>query len=587
MAIVLLGIAVAGALAEVSMVAAILPILHVLAQPEIISTNPHIGAFRDLLGLTSDYQVIIALGSLSIATIGLANAAMVLRTYAIARFAQRRVHSISLALTRAYLARSFEDMVGRPTGDLAKRILAESGQIASSFLTPIANIVAASVSLAAILGLLLFVSPWVTLGGLVVLTALYAGLSLWVAPRLKAIGARRVAANRARFEAINDVFGGLKDVKITGSEDMFLTRFDAASRAMVSAQILSAVLSEAPRFVIQALFFSAVVLSCLLLVDPAAVAGTRDQLAALAPTLGAFALAGQRMIPEAQRLYAATSQIALGAAALSEVFSDISTPEATRRETAPVAPMARALAIDAVSYTYPGASAPALKDVTLTIPVGARIGIVGASGSGKSTLADIIMGLLPPRRGEVRVDDSPLDSDARRRGWRQRIAYVPQDIHLADASIAENVAFGTPAGEIDHDRVAACARMARIGDLLAACAPETGRRLQISGGQRQRLGIARALYRGADILVLDEATSALDTVTEQAVIDAIEALPETMTVIMIAHRLSSLRGCGRLLVVDDGRIVQDGSWKNLSGESGRFREFLDASGMGRATDRPG
>jgi ABC-type multidrug transport system fused ATPase/permease subunit len=277
--------------------------------------------------------------------------------------------------------------------------------------------------------------------------------------------------------------------------------------------------------------------------------------------LGALALGAQRLVPLMQQVYAGWAATQSAGPMLSDIVAILrlpTTPQlAVPRDGARLA-FRRDIVFRRVGFTYPGAGRPALEAVDLVVKKGARIGIAGRTGSGKSTLMDMLLGLLSPDRGEIAIDGVVL-TDANRAAWQARIAHVPQAIHLSDASLAENIAFGVPPEAIDMARVVAAAEQAELGEVVAALpdrydTPVGERGVRLSGGQRQRVGIARALYKRADVLVFDEATSALDTETEAAVMQAISRLDRHLTIILIAHRVSTLEGCDSILTLEAGRV---------------------------------
>jgi ATP-binding cassette subfamily C protein len=297
------------------------------------------------------------------------------------------------------------------------------------------------------------------------------------------------------------------------------------------------------------------------------------------PLLGLYAYAGFRMIPSANRILWRINEIRHGTSAVQQLYHDyrlLDCSASDRRDAAGTArlPFTDCLATEGVSYTYPGAARAALQDVHLTIRRGESIGIVGSTGAGKSTLVDTIIGLLQPDCGRVTVDN--LDVQTRLRAWQRQIGYVPQSIFLADDSLRRNIAFGVPEAEIDDHRLQVAIGMAQLAAFVAAlpagldtCVGERG--IRLSGGERQRLGIARALYHEPEVLVFDEATSALDQGTEGEVMRAIEALHGKKTLLVIAHRLSTVRHCDRLIVLCNGRIIACGSFDTLMAHHPEFR----------------
>jgi ABC-type multidrug transport system fused ATPase/permease subunit len=324
----------------------------------------------------------------------------------------------------------------------------------------------------------------------------------------------------------------------------------------------------------------------ILLLDPAEfAAGRNTSLADLLPVLGVIAFAGQRMMPELQRLYSALTMLKFGTAAVDSVFADLEgtrfAPDLRHTGDAPLR-LTSELRLADVSYRYPNAAKDSLQRSSLTIRAGERIGIVGGTGAGKTTLADLVLGLLAPTEGRILVDGVAIDDTTRRR-WQRSVAYVPQELFLVDASIYENIAFGLKSGQVDRARVEESARLAQLDAFVRRDLPQgydttIGERgVRLSGGQRQRIGIARALYHDADLIVFDEATSALDNLTEREVMAAIEATPGDKTMLIIAHRLSTVRSCDRIIVLDKGQVVGIGPWAELMEENAAFRDLATAA----------
>jgi ATP-binding cassette subfamily B protein len=322
----------------------------------------------------------------------------------------------------------------------------------------------------------------------------------------------------------------------------------------------------APRFVIEAA--GMILLAALALI----IADREGGLAGALPILGALALGAQRLLPLIQQVYYGWSAYAGNRAVAGDVLNLLGMPvpehaTVVAKRAAPLS-FKREIRIEGVSFAYSGRSEPALSAVSLTIPRGARVALIGQTGSGKSTLADLLMGLLEPGSGQILVDGVPLVGEARR-AWRQSIAHVPQAIFLADTSVERNIAFGVAPEQIDRDRVVDAARRAELHSFLAGLpdgyqTPVGERGVRFSGGQRQRLGIARAIYKAAPVLVLDEATSALDSATEEAVTQALADLGDRgMTIIMIAHRLSTIENCDIVVRLENGRVVATGSYQEV------------------------
>jgi ABC-type multidrug transport system fused ATPase/permease subunit len=420
----------------------------------------------------------------------------------------------------------------------------------------------------------------VTLACFAVLGTIYGGIFLFSKRILNRLGDVRLKANKGRYRIATEALGGVKDIKLIGREGSYLERFETPSRQMAWSQVVAQVVGEAPSFVLQGLAFGGMVVLALVLLDPAGI-DTGQALGGVLPLLGVFAFAGQRLIPELQRVYHGLTQLQYGKAAVEALHNDLVSLETGY--SLPAMPpitmgLGRSITLDAVYYSYPNADHPGLKDISFSIKAGEKIGVVGSTGAGKTTLADLLLGLITPTNGEIRVDDQRLGPE-NIRAWQQTVGYVPQDIFLLDATITENIALGVPIDEIDTARVEETARIARLDDFISRELSDgydtiVGERgVRLSGGQRQRIGIARALYHNADFFVFDEATSALDNLTEREVMSAINALPGDKTILMVAHRLSTVKVCDRIVVLDTGQIVGIGSWAELMETNPAFQKI--------------
>jgi len=576
-------IAVLGAGAQVMMIGSVMPFLSIISNPTIIETNTILRSVYEYFGFTEHHSFVVWIGVVTILVIVSANMVMVLRQYAIHRFTFRRVHSISIRLAKSYLSREYVYFLDKSTGDISKRILSEANSISTSFLRPAVDLVSATLSVAAIVLFLMFVNPVVTIAGAALVICVYGLLYFGVAAKLRFLGEERLSANRDRFTTIGEAFGGIKDIKILGKEDLFFRKFEVTSRRVAETDIMKNILSDLPRYGIQAIFFGGVVVLCLFMIDPVSFNQGGSSLKDIVPTLGAFALAGQRLLPEAQKIYASLTKIVSGTASVKSVYED--TLFSSNQDAAPEAsdPFQSHISISNVSYRYPGATVDSLSEISFEIQKGRKIGVVGGTGSGKSTLADLCLGLLSPSGGVFQVDNAVIDTRIKRQSWRSRVGYVPQEIFLIDGSFTDNIAFGVDPKLVDMQRVIECAKNARLHDVVMNHSEEgydskVGERgIRLSGGQRQRIGIARALYRGADFLVMDEATSALDNETEREVIAAIDNLPAHLTVMMIAHRLTTLRGCDEIITMEEGSIVERGSWDDLMDQKGIFARMVNST----------
>ena len=564
------------------MVASIWPFLAVLADPSAIDRISFLRLAYDLFGFDDRESFLFALGTGSLAVILIATAAQVGRAYVISRFVARQSRVVGLRLMARYLHQPYLFFVDRHSGDLSTLVLSMSQQIVDNFFRPAAEIVAAGFSVIAILVLVLWFSPFVSLASILVLGGAYGLAFLLVRANVARIGSVQLRASKQMYRVCLEAIGGIKAIKILGREEDYIRRFESPSRDLGRSQALIGMYSEIPNILLQALAFGGIILMTLLLIDwdqP----DMQTMLGDLLPTIGLLAFAGQRLLPELQRIYAGLMQMQYGGVAVSAIHKDLfdlPSPDAgpDNPGAAPIRLRDR-LDLQEISFRYPGSDTAGLTGVSIRIRAGQRIGIIGATGSGKSTLADLLLGLIRPASGTMAVDGVLLSDDTVRR-WQTSLGYVPQDIFLTDASIAENIALGQPPEAIDPARVQAACRIAQLHDFILSDLPDgyetqVGERgVRLSGGQQQRIGIARALYTDANLLVFDEATSALDTVTERDVMSAIAALPNEITVIMIAHRLSTVRHCDQILVMDKGCLAASGTWDQLMADSALFRAMV-------------
>jgi len=429
--------------------------------------------------------------------------------------------------------------------------------------------------------LLIAVQPGLAFSVVVVLGSIYGMIYLGTRVWLNRIGEDRVLANRERFTAAAEAFAGAKEIRLLGREDDYLERYRQPSQRLARHQANAALLQELPQYAIEALAFGGILLLVLILMRD------EDGIAHVLPLIGLYGLAGKQLIPAFQKIYGTISAIRFNMPSVESILNDLSAAARDERPSGriPVAPPfvpERDIAIVDLGYRYPGSERWALRGVNLTIPARGTVGFVGASGAGKTTLIDLLLGLLEPEEGALLIDGTPLNADSVRR-WQAALGYVPQHIFLADQHVAANIALGVPEREIDFAAVEQAARLANLHKFVVRELPQGYRTLigergvRLSGGQRQRIGIARALYRNPAVLLFDEATSALDNPTEQAVMEAIHNLAGDKTILLVAHRLTTVKPCQRIHVLEQGQIVESGSWDELIASGARFRAL--AAGM--------
>ena len=468
------------------------------------------------------------------------------------------------------------------SSQLTNQIAQECQRITNAIINPLMQMNAKLVMALMMAVAILIYNPLVALVGLGIFVVAYLFLYRTVRRRLVRNGKMITQAQRWRFKLMGEGFGGIKDALLLGRQEVFTDRFTKASADFAHAQGNSAALGQVPRYAMELVAFGSVIFLILYLL-----AAHQGDLGAILPVLSVYALAGFKMLPAFQQVYTSISQIRGNLAAFEALRDDLrasALPSNSSDEDQLQARKERwkankSIRLDNVQFTYPGKQEPALKGVNIEIPVNKVIGFVGATGSGKSTAIDLLLGLIEPQQGELLIDGEPVTAQ-RRRAWQNSLGFVPQGIFLADSSIRENIGFGLPPEAIDEKRAKHAASMAHLDELLAEL-PEglntrVGERgVQLSGGQRQRIGIARALYHDADVLILDEATSALDGITEKLIMDAIHDFSGKKTIIMIAHRLATVKQCDTIFLLANGSVVDQGSYEELSKRNITFRRMAE------------
>lgn len=552
----LLALMILSSFAEILSIGAVLPFLGALTQPERVFRHPLAQPFIDQLGLVSADQLILPM------TIGFCLMALVaaglriLLLWASIRLTFAVGTDLSNGIYRRTLYQPYSVHIARNSSEVVNGISTKVDGVIFYIVIPALNIISATIMLFAILVALLSIIPGIALAIFAGFGIIYAIIIRLARKRLKIDSVRIARESTNVIKSLQEGLGGIRDILIDGSQEVFCTAYRKADQTLRRAQGNNQFVTYTPRYGMEAL-------AMLLIAMLAYVLSSQPEgIAAAIPMLAAMALGMQRMLPALQQAYGAWSTIHGAQAALQDALAlmDQPLPEYAGGTAATQLPFTRQIRLNQISFRYSPETPWVLKRVSLDIVKGGRVGFIGMSGGGKSTLLDIIMGLLKPIEGAVEIDGQPV-ADVNLRSWQAHIAHVPQVIFLADTSVEENIAFGVPKDQIDHERVRQAARQAQIADIIEAWPQKyqtsVGERgIQLSGGQRQRIGIARALYKRADVIVFDESTSALDSETEQAVMTAIEALSSELTVLIIAHRLSTLSKCTQIFEVSNGVIQQ-------------------------------
>lgn len=555
----LLFVMLGSALAELVSLGAVIPFLAVLSNPEQLWQQPWIQSLAIRVGWTHPQQLILPATLAFVIAAVLAAVTRLVNLWLNGRLAAAAGSDLSCEAYRRTLYQSYQVHVQTNSSTVISA-MTQHVSLSVMSLNAVLQIIAAFVVSAGLLIGLLLVDWQVALSSTAIFGMAYGLVAIISRRQLTQNGERIVLANNLRVQALQEGLGAIRDVLLDSTQESYIDiyrRSDFPQRKLESANRFIATF---PRFALEALgLVSIAILGCLLVLQ-------RGSGTSVISLLGFLALGAQRLLPALQQIYTGWANLNSWSASLYEVVQMLEQPLPRKLAYSDPLNLQRSILLRSVHFRYTPELPEVLKCLNLEISRGERIGLIGPTGSGKSTLVDMLMGLLPPTKGNLIVDGVDLyspDHLENLAGWRASVAHVPQIIYLADSSIAENIAFGIPKYEIDMARVRRAAEQAQISGFIESTSQGYSsfvgeRGVRFSGGQRQRIGIARALYKQASVIILDEATSALDTSTEDAVMESVEGLSRNLTMIMIAHRLSTVKRCDRIIRMEGGSIVASG-----------------------------
>lgn len=567
------------AVAEVASVLAIGPFMALVGDIQQLQGDGPLARIYVAIGATDANEFLFIAGAVALLVLFLAAVISSLTLWRLSMYGAQVGADLGNRLYRYYMGQPWLFHAAGNSSQLTSKIAQECQRLSTGIIQPVMQMNARIVS-AVLMTLTLFVfNPWVATIGLLVFAIAYGVLYRTVQRRLQRNGQCITAENSQRFKLMNEGFGGIKDTQLLGRQAYFVRRFNKANTEMAGAMGSNQVLAQVPRFAMELVAFGSVIALILFLLK-----SYEGDLGSILPVLSIYALAGFKLLPSLQWVYTSFSQVRGNVAAFDNLYDDLraSGNSASNLEVSNERWVPRTgIELKGIVFTYPGTDQPALDGLSLMVPANSVVGLVGASGSGKSTTIDLMLGLIDAQHGLLQVDGEPVSKE-RLRSWQNALGYVPQSIFLADATIAENIAFGVPPEEVDSAKVARAAKMAHLDEFVATLpqglATRVGERgVQLSGGQRQRIGIARALYGDAEVLVLDEATNALDGITEKQVMDAIHDFAGQKTIIIIAHRLATVRQCDTIFLLEAGKVVDQGSYTELVNRNPQFRQMTESA----------
>ena len=565
-AVMLLIMIITMALFDIIGIASILPFMAVLTNPSLIETNIFLNTMYQAsikFGVETNQEFLFFLGVLVFLILITSLTFKALTTYVQVRFVYMQEYSIGKRLVEGYLHQPYAWFLSRHSADLGKTILSEVSQVIGNGVRPLMELIAKSILTITILTLLFIADPKLTL--IVGLSIGFAYLLAFYFVRnfLDRSGKERLKSNQLRFTAISEAFGAVKEVKVGRLEKAYIQSFSNSSQNFARTIASSQVVAQLPRFILEAIAFGGILLMILYKMTQSG--NFNNSL----PIISLYVFAGYRLMPALQQIYTSLTQLTFIGPSIDKLHNDLKSLKPLNiNHDEDVLTFNKEINLHHIHYNYPNTSRTALKDINLNIPLKSTVGLVGSTGCGKTTAIDIILGLLEPQKGTLEVDGKII-TEKNLRAWQKLIGYVPQHIYLSDDTVMANIAFGVDPKEMNYDMIKKVSKIANLHQFVTDELPKQyqttigERGVRLSGGQRQRIGIARALYHDPKVLILDEATSALDNQTEQEVMEAINNLNKKITIILIAHRLNTVKNCDIIYKLDKGQLISQGTYNEL------------------------
>ena len=555
--LLLLSLMIITAFLEVIGIGSVMPFLAVLGNPETVETNHYLAFMYKYLNFNEVKVFLMFLGSIAISLLLLSASFKTFTYYTLYRFANLRRYSFSKKLFTKYLHQPYSFFLSKNSSVISKNILSEVDLVITQTIIPSLMLITYSVILIFLVIFLLLVDPILSFILISLFGGFYTMVYVSIRKYLLKMGKKREKANSERFQIISETIGGIKDLKVLGREKVYLDGFSKPSYDFSFYNSVAQTLTSVPQFLLEVIAFGSILVMAMYSLNKEGM-----NLGDLLPVLGLYTLAALKLKPAANQIYSALSAMKFGASSLDlmmKELKDLQEEDMSIENDNKRLKLKSELILSNVNFSYES-SKRILENININIKANTTIGIVGKTGSGKSTLIDLILGLLPPENGDVLIDGTSLTKE-NIRSWQNSIGYVPQSIFLSDGTITSNIAFGVPKNKIDSTKIELVSKMAQVDDFIMTLEKgydtEIGERgIRLSGGQRQRLGIARALYHDPDLLLLDEATSALDNKTETDIMESINKMHGSRTIIMIAHRLNTLEKCDVIIKLDNGCIVK-------------------------------
>ena len=566
-------------IAEIVGIASIMPFMGMVVSPNVVVQNHYLAFLYQYFAFSSTNTFLRFIGMIVLAIMLVSNLISAVTIWGILQFSFSLGKDLSNKMFSAYLNHPYVFFLNRNSSELVQNVLWEIGRIVNGILIPLLTVYSKVVVAASILALLVWMNPELALVSGLVLGGAYSLVFFLVRKSLSKSGNEVSVENAKRTQIAYETLGGIKDIKLLGREREFYDRFQKPIELYALYQSRSQMISLLPRYALETLAYGGIIVIVIYLLS------VQKSASHTLPMMALYALAGYRIMPALQQIFANLSSIRFNISAIARITKDLEALAPQKEDDHPVPspastplPFSREISLENIVFSYANRAEPVLKGVSLSIRANTTIGIVGSTGSGKTTTLDIFLGLLEPESGRLCIDGTPV-SQENVRAWQANIGYVPQQIMLMDDTVERNIAFGIPDDQIDRNKVIKAARLAHLHDFIEneleqGYQTEVGEKgVRLSGGQRQRIGIARALYHEPSVLVLDEATSALDNITEGVIMEALHTLSRQKTILMVAHRLTTVRECDWIFVMENGQLSDQGTYSELLSRNTIFQKL--------------
>ncbi|MEL0114991.1 MAG: ABC transporter ATP-binding protein [Gammaproteobacteria bacterium] len=561
---------------EIIGVTSIIPFMALVGDPSQLKQDTIIAKAYLSSGIASEQEFLFLLGLFVLGMLFVSSVISMLTIWRLAIFGSQIGIELADTLYIHYLKQDWLFHSAGSSAQLTKKVSQEALRVSRGLVMPLMSINSRFLFIIFMSSSILFYDPGVAIVGLSIFVFAYIVLYKFVRQRLHNNGIAISEAHEDRFRLMNEGFGGIKDVLLLGRDNDFINRFTKSGKAFASSQGSTETLVHVPRYLMELIAFGSMIALLLYLI-----VNHEGDLGMILPIISVYALATFKLMPALQQIYMNIGNIKANISAFESIQLDLENSIKADLKASPpkngfLYP-AEKISLENITFTYPGKVEPALEKINISISAKNIIGIVGPSGAGKSTLIDIMLGLVIPQQGNLKVDDSIITSENNRL-WQNSIGYVAQSIFLSEGTILQNVAFGIPEEHVDLDKVKSALKLACLNEFIESLDEgiytRVGERgVQLSGGQRQRVGIARALYHQAEVLIFDEATSSLDGITEKMIMESIDQLSGKKTIIMIAHRLKTIKNCDKIFFLANGRVIDEGSYQELISKNDQFKKM--------------